>query len=83
MNISEIQYVADSQGQTTGVLIPFPLWREIQERLAATHDPLPQTTAWDVLDTLTGSVAAPPDWAEEHDHYLYGIPKQEIANQPS
>lgn len=83
MNISEIQYVADSQGQTTGVLIPFPLWREIQEKLAATHDPWSKTTAWDVLDTLTGSVAAPPDWATEHDHYLYGIPKQEIANQPS
>ena len=40
MNISEIQYVADSQGQTTGVLIPFPLWREIQEKLAVTHDPI-------------------------------------------
>ena len=80
MNISEIQYVANSQGQTTGVLIPFPLWREIQERLAATHDHLPQTTAWDVLDTLTGSVAAPPDWATEHDHYLYGAPKREAVD---
>ncbi len=32
--------------------------------------------AWDILETLTGSVDAPPDWAEQHDHYLYGTPKQ-------
>ena len=32
--------------------------------------------AWDVLVALSGSVEAPPDWASEHDHYLYGTPKQ-------
>jgi len=32
-------------------------------------------TAWDVLDEMTGSIEAPSDWAKEHDHYLYGIPK--------
>lgn len=29
-----------------------------------------------VLESLIGSVDAPPDWAEEHDHYLYGTPKR-------
>jgi len=33
--------------------------------------------AWDVLEALTGTVEAPPDWSDEHDHYLYGIPKQQ------
>lgn len=32
--------------------------------------------AWDVLDRLAGTVHAPPDWALEHDHYLYGTPKR-------
>lgn len=32
--------------------------------------------AWDVLDQAAGSVDAPPDWAKEHDHYLYGTPKR-------
>jgi len=32
--------------------------------------------AWDVLDSLTGSVEAPQDWSFEHDHYLYGVPKK-------
>ncbi len=32
--------------------------------------------AWDVLEKLAGSIQAPPDWAEEHDHYLYGTAKR-------
>lgn len=32
-------------------------------------------SAWDVLDDMTGSIEAPSDWAKEHDHYLYGTPK--------
>ncbi|MFB0547166.1 MAG: hypothetical protein ACETWB_09665 [Anaerolineae bacterium] len=33
-------------------------------------------SAWDVLESLAGTVEAPPDWAQEHDHYLYGTPKR-------
>ena len=32
--------------------------------------------AWDILDGLTGTLEAPEDWAFEHDHYLYGIPRK-------
>lgn len=32
--------------------------------------------AWAVLETLQGTVDAPADWAAEHDHYLYGLPKR-------
>lgn len=32
--------------------------------------------AWDILDALTGSIRAPEDWAIEHDHYLYGVPRK-------
>lgn len=31
--------------------------------------------AWDVLESLTGTIEAPADWSSEHDHYLYGTPK--------
>jgi AF2212-like len=34
--------------------------------------------AWAVLSSLVGTVDAPSDWAEEHDHYLYGTPKRGI-----
>jgi len=76
VNVSAIQYVADQQGQTTGVFIPIDVWRKIQEQLAA-NDPAGQPTAWDVLDSLAGSISAPADWAQEHDHYLYDTPKRE------
>jgi len=34
--------------------------------------------AWDVLKAFTGTVEAPPDWLIEHDHYLYGTPKNQL-----
>jgi hypothetical protein len=33
--------------------------------------------AWSTLSRLTGTVEAPEDWAQEHDHYLYGSPKRD------
>ncbi|NJM73931.1 MAG: antitoxin family protein [Scytonema sp. RU_4_4] len=33
--------------------------------------------AWDVLEAMTGTIEAAPDWSSEHDHYLYGTPKRE------
>ncbi len=27
--------------------------------------------AWDVLEALTGTIAAPSDWSSQHNHYLY------------
>lgn len=35
------------------------------------------SNAWDVLESLTGTVEAPADWSTEHDHYLYGTPKHQ------
>ena len=28
--------------------------------------------AWDVLESLAGTIEAPRDWSTEHDRYLYG-----------
>jgi hypothetical protein len=78
MHVSAIQYIADQHGQTTGVFIPIEVWKKIQEQLAR-NDTTAQPTAWDVLDSLAGSIAAPTDWAQEHDHYLYGTPKRESS----
>lgn len=32
--------------------------------------------AWDLLDSLTGTLEGPEDWSSQTDHYLYGTPKQ-------
>jgi hypothetical protein len=37
-------------------------------------EPATKGNVWDLLDEATGTVDAPPDWAAEHDHYLYGTP---------
>jgi hypothetical protein len=34
-------------------------------------------SVWGILESLIGGLEAPPDWAAEHDHYLYGTPKHE------
>jgi hypothetical protein len=34
-----------------------------------------EPSAWEVLEELIGAVSAPPDWSEEHDHYLSGTPR--------
>ena len=35
-----------------------------------------EQTLCDVLGNLAGTVEGPQDWSQEHDHYLYGIPKR-------
>ena len=32
--------------------------------------------AWDLLERLSGTIDAPADWSEEHDHYIHGVPKR-------
>ena len=46
----------------------------IQEALPARQE---GSDAWSTLESLTGTIEAPRDWAHEHDHYLYGTPKRE------
>lgn len=38
--------------------------------------------AWDVLKECAGTVEGPEDWAAEHDHYLYGVPKRHREASP-
>lgn len=57
-----------------------PLNLERNRPYLVTIEDVPQAPgpgdAWSELDTLVGTVDAPPDWAKEHDHYLYGSAKR-------
>ena len=44
--------------------------------------PAEEGDAWDALEALTGTVEAPADWAEEHNHYLYGTPRRQCESEP-
>ena len=48
--------------------------------LSLRHEHLQESgNAWDVLESLTGTVEAPTDWSAEHNHYLYGTPKHQAT----
>jgi hypothetical protein len=44
-------------------------------------DKKPSQNAWDTLEELAGTIEAPEDWSKQHDHYLYGTPKQEVVHE--
>jgi hypothetical protein len=39
-----------------------------------------EQNAWDVLESMTGTIEAPPDCSINHDHYLYRVPKSYLDN---
>lgn len=41
----------------------------------------PSRNAWEILESLAGTVDAPEDWSSEHEHYLYGTPKRNASNE--
>jgi hypothetical protein len=57
--------------------LPDDLQQQVLEFVETLRQQHRQTAsnAWDVLESLTGTVDAPVDWSAEHDHYLYGTPK--------
>jgi hypothetical protein len=63
--------------------IPLDLKPNLRYKITI-HEVFPQAMdedAWDVLDELIGTIKAPPDWAGEHDHYLYGTAKRNPETQ--
>jgi hypothetical protein len=60
--------------------LPDPLQQQVLTFIQ-TLRPTPETNAWDVLESLTGTVEAPADWSSNHDHYLYGTPKHQLPQR--
>ncbi len=64
------------------ILLPeSPLDLEPDTRCLVTIETFTQpsqaTDVWSLLEALQGTLEAPDDWAGEHDHYLYGVPRQQ------
>jgi hypothetical protein len=59
--------------------LPDPLQQQVLTFIQTLRQPPSPTdfNAWDILESLTGTVEAPADWSSEHDHYLYGTAKQQ------
>ena len=41
------------------------------------EESIAKQSIWEVLTEFSGKIDGPKDWSEEHDHYLYGTPKQQ------
>ncbi|WP_324282511.1 hypothetical protein VKI22_02020 [Cyanobacterium aponinum UTEX 3221] len=55
---------------------------EIAQMILSTIESKKQSAnAWDTLEEMAGSIEAPEDWSKEHDHYLYGTPKNNNNEQ--
>jgi len=57
---------------------PVELEPERTYRVTIEPEPEPATVrdVWSELDELRGTLEAPADWADQHDHYLYGVPRR-------
>ncbi len=50
----------------------------VEQEVQEAHGP----NAWEMLEALAGTIEGPHDWAAEHDHYLYGVPKRPSESHP-
>jgi hypothetical protein len=53
-----------------------PLRVTVDESAAAATDTNGSLDLFDRLEAEGGLIDGPPNWAAEHDHYLYGAPKK-------
>lgn len=50
-------------------------------RRAGSRAKFTRDIAWDEIAKLAGSVEGPDDWALEHNHYIHGSPKRNVASR--
>jgi hypothetical protein len=55
--------------------VALPEGAEVHVEIVENGAPTP--TIWDKLRAIAGTVEGPEDWAENHDHYIHGLPKRQ------
>lgn len=76
------EVIVERAGKPMAAVIPVDVYeRMVTERNAPArkgehHPQVARDDMWAVLGDLTGTVEAPSDGADQHDHYLYGTPKR-------
>lgn len=64
-------------GKVTNGTVVLPPGANIPEGTPVRVEPIVPQTLAERLKDLIGTVRdLPPDWAENHDHYLHGAPKK-------
>jgi hypothetical protein len=64
-------------GKVTKGAVLLPPEANLPEGTPVRVEPIVAQTLAERLKGLIGTVhAMPPDWAENHDHYIHGVPKK-------
>ena len=61
--------------------LPFPIQLPLKTNVTLTKktsDKIKSKNPWEVLEDFSGTIEAPEDWSDEHDHYIYGTPKKNL-----
>ena len=54
---------------------PARLPEGVEVSIAVVEHKPPESTLWEGLRALAGTVEGPEDWASNHDHYIHGTPR--------
>jgi len=76
--IAAIETLSPESLKLLSEFVDFLRFKRVQssEEQSPQIPPSPESdNAWALLESLTGTIQAPHDWAAEHDHYLYETPK--------
>ena len=76
--ITAIESLSPESLKLLSEFVDFLRFKRFQSPKEQTPSAPESDNAWTLLETLSGTVQAPQDWAAEHDHYLYGTPKHSV-----
>ena len=84
----EIQYITNENGEKTAVILPIDQFEhllknvQIQPNDEVQNQELTNKNIWEIAQEITEDITEdelqqlPHDGAQQHDHYIYGIPKK-------
>jgi CHAT domain-containing protein len=84
----QIQYITNENGEKTAVILPIDQFEnllkniQLQPNDEVKNQELTNKNIWEIAQEITEDITEdelqqlPHDAAEQHDHYIYGIPKQ-------
>ena len=84
----EIQYITNENGEKTAVILPIDQFEhllknvQIQPNDEVQNQELTNKNIWEIAQEITEDITEdelqqlPHDGEQQHDHYIYGIPKK-------
>jgi CHAT domain-containing protein len=84
----QIQYITDENGEKTAVILPIDQFEtllkniQLQPNDEVKNQELTNKNIWEIAQEITEEITEdelqllPHDGAQQHDHYIYGIPKK-------